>query len=93
MGAVPQTTLVREAGLGIKGTLIPDAAALEASADLASSFRAGAGTSEFSWSEVISYQTWAALGRGCRLLLSAETKQKVGAKGGRKALDVNYWCG
>ena len=26
------------------------------------------------------------------MLLSAETKQKVGAKGGRKALDVNYWC-
>lgn len=33
-GHCSQTTPMREAGLGVKGILIPDAAALEVSADL-----------------------------------------------------------
>lgn len=41
----------------------------------------------------ICFQMWAAPWRaqGCRLLLSTETKQKVEAKGQRKALEGNEW--
>lgn len=41
-----QMTPVREAGLGIKGTLIPEAAAVEVSAGLTGSFRGGRGIVE-----------------------------------------------
>lgn len=56
-GQCSQTTPVREAELGVKGVLIPDAAAAEASAGLTRSFRAGVGTLKSSWIEAVRYKT------------------------------------
>lgn len=63
-GHCSQTTPMREAGLGVKGMLISDAAALEVSADLTGGFRAGRGILELSRVEVNSYNIWVALRRG-----------------------------
>ena len=63
-GHCSQTTPMREAGLGVKGMLISDAAAVEVSTDLTGGFRAGRGILELSRVEVNSYKIWVALGRG-----------------------------
>lgn len=63
-GHCSQPTPMREAGLGVKGMLISDAAAVEVSADLTGGFRAGRGILELSRVEVNSYKIWVALRRG-----------------------------
>lgn len=87
-----QMTPVREAGLGVKGTLISEAAAVEVSAGLTGGFRAGRGILELSRVEVNTYKICVALGGGVLAAPLRGDRQKLAAKGGRRALDVNYWC-
>lgn len=91
-GHCSQMTPVREAGLGVKGTLIPEAAAVEVSAGLTGGFRGGRGIVELSRVEVNCYKICIALGRGVLAAPFRSDRQKLAAKGGRRALDVNYWC-
>lgn len=53
-----------------------DAAAVEASADCSGSLRAGMGTLEFSWIEVISYQIWVVPGKGAGYSLQLKQSKK-----------------
>lgn len=92
-GHCSQMTPVREAGLGVKGTLISEAAAVEVSAGLTGGFRAGRGILELSRVKVNTYKICVALGRGVLAAPLRGDRQKLAAKSGRRALEVNYWWG
>lgn len=93
VGQCSWTTPVREAGVARRG----HGAQTHCGGGLCRSHReleSWHGLFRLVLDRAIRFQMWAAPRRaqGCRLLLSTETKQKIEAKGQRKALEGNKWC-